>query len=146
MCNYITRTLGRNEMAPPLCGSTAMSHNECTIREPREPQEASPMQPAMSVLGIDIAKRVFHAVGMDERGKIVLRKRLSRHDLLPFLAQLPPVRIGMEACGGAHDWARRFREHGHEVKLMAPQFVKPYVKSNKNGFFLNFGDIPLWNI
>src|SRR5438477_6870424 len=96
------------------------------------PQEASPMKPHMSVLGIDIAKRVFHAVGMDERGKIVLRKCLSRHDLLPFMAQLPPVLIGMEACGGAHDWARRFREHGHEVKLMAPQFVKPYVKSNKN--------------
>src|SRR5438445_1505879 len=96
------------------------------------PQEASPMKPAMSVLGIDIAKRVFHAVGMDERGKIVLRKRLSRHDLMPFLAKLPPVRIGIEACGGAHYWARRFREHGHEVKLMAPQFVKPYVKSNKD--------------
>jgi transposase len=90
------------------------------------------MKPEMSVLGIDIAKRVFHAVGMDERGKIVLRKRLSRHDLMPFLAKLPAVRIGMEACGGAHYWARRFREHGHEVKLMAPQFVKPYVKSNKN--------------
>src|SRR3989442_14600561 len=96
------------------------------------PQEASPMKPAMSILGIDIAKRVFHTVGMDERGKIVLRKRLSRHDLIPFRAKLPPVRIGMEACGGAHDWARRFRAHGHEVMLMAPQFVKPYVKSNKN--------------
>ena len=116
-------------MDPPLCGSTAMSHNECTIREPIEPQEASPMKPEMSVLGIDIAKRVFHAVGMDERGQIVLRKRLSRHDLMPFLAKLPPVCIGMEACGGAHYWARRFREHGHEVKLMAPQFVKSYVKS-----------------
>ena len=69
---------------------------------------------------------------MDETGKIVLRKRLSRHDLMPFIAKLPPVLIGMEACGGAHYWARRFREHGHEVKLMAPQFVKPYVKSNKN--------------
>jgi transposase len=90
------------------------------------------MKPEMSVLGIDIAKRVFHVVGMDERGKIVLRKRLSRHALIPFIAALPPVLIGMEACGGAHYWARRFREHGHEVKLMAPQFVKPYVKSNKN--------------
>ena len=90
------------------------------------------MKPEMSILGIDIAKRVFHAVGMDERGKIVLRKRLSRHALMPFLTKLPAVRIGVEACGGAHDWARRFREHGHEVKLMAPQFVKPYVKSNKN--------------
>src|SRR6267142_4526061 len=96
------------------------------------PQEASPRKPEMSVLGIDIAKRVLHAVGMDERGKIVLRKRLSRHDLMPFLAKLPPVRIGMEACGGAHDWARRFRAHGHEVKRMAPQCVKPSVTSNKN--------------
>src|SRR6266851_8471176 len=99
---------------------------------PLSPQEASPMKQEMNVLGIDIAKHVLHAVGMDERGKIVLRKRLSRHDLMPFLAKLPPVLIGIEACGGAHDWARRFREHGHEVKLMAPQFVKPYVKSNKN--------------
>jgi transposase len=90
------------------------------------------MQQEISVLGVDIAKRVFHAVGTDDTGKIVLRKRLSRPALMPFIAQLPPVLIGMEACGGAHYWARRFREHGHEVKLMAPQFVKPYVKSNKN--------------
>ena len=90
------------------------------------------MKSEMSVLGIDIAKRVFHVVGMDERGKIVLRQRLSRHALMPFIAKVPPVLIGMEACGGAHYWARRFREHGHEVKLMAPQFVRPYVKSNKN--------------
>jgi transposase len=90
------------------------------------------MKPEMNVLGIDIAKHVFHAVGMDDRGNVVYRKRLSRHDLMPFLAKLPPVRIGIEACGGAHYWARRFREHGHEVKRMAPQFVKPYVKSNKN--------------
>jgi transposase len=90
------------------------------------------MKQEISVLGIDIAKRVFHAVGTDERGQIVFRKRLSRHALMPFIAKLPPVLIGMEACGGAHYWARRFREHGHEVKLMAPQFVKPYVKSNKN--------------
>ena len=90
------------------------------------------MKPAMNVLGIDIAKHVFHAVGMDNTGKIVFRKRLSRHDLMPFIAKLPMVLIGLEACGGAHYWARRFRASGHEVKLMAPQFVKPYVKSNKN--------------
>ena len=86
----------------------------------------------MSVLGIDMAKRVFHAIGMDNTGKIVFRKRLSRQDLRPFLAKLPMVLLGIEACGGAHDWARRFRAYGHEVTLMAPQFVKPYVKSNKN--------------
>ena len=90
------------------------------------------MQHEINVLGIDIAKRVLHAVGMDNTGKIVYRKRWSRHDLMPYIAKLPPVRIGIEACGGAHYWARRFRAHGHEVQLMAPPFVKPYVKSNNN--------------
>ncbi len=109
-----------------------MRQNDFKTSETIQPQEASPVKHHLSGLGIDIAKRVFHVVGMDERGQIVLRKRLSRHDLMPCIATLPPVLIGMEACGGAHDWARRFREHGHEVKLMAPQFVKPYVTSNKN--------------
>src|SRR5919109_2002898 len=90
------------------------------------------MKQEMNVLGIDIAKRVLHAVGMDDRGNIVYRKRVSRHDLMPWIAKLPPVLIGIEACGGAHYWARRFREHRHDVKLMAPQFVTPYVKANKN--------------
>src|SRR5713226_7738550 len=103
-------------MDPPLCGSTAMSHNEFQRSEPIAPQEASPMKQEMHVLGIDIAKRVFHAVGMDDRGNVVYRKRLSRHDLMPCIAKLPPVRIGIEACGGAHYWARRFRAYGHEVK------------------------------
>jgi transposase len=90
------------------------------------------MKQELSTVAIDLAKKVFHLVGTDTTGNILWRKRLSRHALMPFIAQLPPVLIGIEACGGAHDWARRFREHGHEVKLMAPQFVKPYVKSNKN--------------
>jgi len=109
-----------------------MSHNEFKTNEPIEPQEASPMEKKMSVVGIDIAKQVFHLVGMDEQGTILMRKRLYRAQVMAFIAQLPPTLIGMEACGGAHDWARRFREHGHEVKLMAPQFVKPYVKVHKN--------------
>ena len=88
------------------------------------------MQGNLSVVGIDIAKRVFHLVGMDARGKIVMRKRCSRGEVLPLLANLAPTTIGMEACGGAHYWARRLREQGHEVKLMAPQFVKPYIKSD----------------
>src|SRR5882724_2816484 len=90
------------------------------------------MTQQLSTVAIDLAKKVFHLVGADTTGKILWRKRLTRHALMPFIAQLPPVLIGLEACGGAHYWARRFREHGHEVKLMAPQFVKPYVKSNKN--------------
>src|SRR5688572_14819519 len=97
---------------------------------PRE--EASPMAQQMSVLGIDIAKQVFHVVGMDDSGHVVLRKRLARSALLTFMANVPPLRIGMEACGSAHYWARRFREYGHDVRLIAPQFVKAYVKSPKN--------------
>src|SRR6266568_7774709 len=90
------------------------------------------MKQNITTVGIDLAKNIFHLVGMDTTGKMVWRKRLTRHALVPFLAQLPPVTIGLEACGGAHDWARPFHQQGHTVKRMAPQFVKPYVKSNKN--------------
>jgi transposase len=90
------------------------------------------MAQKISVLGIDIAKLVFHVVGMDDAGHVVLRKRLARSQLPHFIATLPPLRIGMEACGSAHYWARCFREHGHDVRLIAPQFIKAYVKSPKN--------------
>src|SRR5687767_8083629 len=96
------------------------------------PEEASPMVQTIRVLGIDIAKLVFHVVGMDDAGHVVLRKRLARSELRHFIATLPPALIGMEACGSAHYWARCFHAHGHEVRLIAPQFVKPYVKSPKN--------------
>ena len=86
----------------------------------------------ISVLGIDIAKLVFHIVGMDDTGHVVLRKRITRGELLHFIATLPPVRMGMAACGSAHYWARRFREQGHEGRLIAPQFVTASVKSPKN--------------
>jgi transposase len=95
-------------------------------------EEASPMAQHMSVLGIDIAKQVFPVVGMDDRGHVVLRKRLARSTWLPFIANVPPLRLGMEACGSAHYWARQCREHGHDVRLIAPQVVKAYVKSPQN--------------
>jgi transposase len=90
------------------------------------------MKQQPSVLGIDLAKRVFHLVGMDPAGHVVLRKRVAREALMSCVMQLPPMIIGMEACGGAHYWARRFREPGHTPKLIAPQFVTPFVKSNKH--------------
>jgi transposase len=90
------------------------------------------MAQTLTVLGIDIAKQVFHIVGMDDRGHVVLRKRLARSALLAFIVNLPRLRIGMEACGSARYWARRFREHGHDVRLIARQFVKAYVKSPKD--------------
>jgi transposase len=82
---------------------------------------------------MDIAKQMFHVVGMDDSCTVVLRKRCPRGALMSFIAQIPPVVIAVEACGGARYWARRFRKHGHSVKLMAPQFVKPYEKSHKHG-------------
>jgi transposase len=86
----------------------------------------------IKVLGIDLAKNVFQLHGTDDKGKCALKKRLSREKLIEFMAQLPPCLVGVEACGGAHYWARMFIGMGHNVKMMAPQFVKPYVKSNKN--------------
>jgi transposase len=86
----------------------------------------------VTTLGIDLAKSVFQVHGVDERGKAVVKKVFSRSQLPVFIANLAPCLIGLEACGGAHYWARRFKEFDHTVKLMAPQFVKPYVKANKN--------------
>ena len=86
----------------------------------------------ITTVGIDLAKNVFQVHGVDERGKVVLKKQLKRHQVLVFFSNLPACLIGMEACGGAHFWARRLQGQGHTVRLMAPQFVKPYVKSNKN--------------
>jgi len=86
----------------------------------------------VKVLGIDLAKQSFQLHGVDESGQTVLRKKLTRNKLSAFVANLPPCVIGLEACGGAHHWVRVFKEFGHTVKMMAPQFVKPYVKSNKN--------------
>jgi len=86
----------------------------------------------ITTVGIDLAKALFQVHGVDERGKAVLRKQLKRKDVLSFFANLQPCLIGMEACGSAHYWARKLSELGHTVRLMAPQFVKPYVKTNKN--------------
>lgn len=88
----------------------------------------------ITTLGIDIAKNVFQLHGTNERGKVELRKRLRRDQLLTYMANLPPCLVGMEACSGAHYWARKFQAYGHTVKLIAPQYVKPYVKTNKNDY------------
>ena len=86
----------------------------------------------IKVLGIDLGKQSFQLHGVDESVNSVLRKKLARAKLVAFVAQLPPCLIGLEACAGAHHWARVFKQFGHTVKIMAPQFVKPYVKSNKH--------------
>ena len=86
----------------------------------------------ITTVGIDLAKSVFQIHGVNEHGTAVVKKQLKRAQMAEFFTNLPPCLIGMEACGGAHHWARKLQEFGHTVKLMAPQFVKPYVKTNKN--------------
>ena len=85
-------------------------------------------------IGIDLAKTIFHLVGVDARGEVVVRKKFSRLQLLRFTANRPTCLIGMEACGGSHFLGRALREQGHDVRLIPAQYVKPYVKTNKNDF------------
>lgn len=86
----------------------------------------------ITTLGIDLAKNIFQIHGVDHKGKALLKKQLSRKKLFEFMVNLPKCRIVMEACGSANYWARQFMGYGHEVKLISPQFVKPFVKGNKN--------------
>lgn len=85
-------------------------------------------------IGVDLAKNVFQVHGVDRFEKPIWRKKLNRADWLKTMLERiePGAEIGMEACAGAHHWARQLQQHGYRVKLIAPQFVKPYVKSNKN--------------
>jgi transposase len=86
----------------------------------------------ITTIGIDLAKNVFQVHAVDEHGKVVLKKQIKRDQMAVFFVNLPTCLIGMEACGSAHYWARKLQGFGHTVKLMAPQFVKPYVKTNKH--------------
>ncbi len=86
----------------------------------------------VSTIGLDIAKSVFQVHGVDGSGATVMRRQLRRRQLLGFFAKQPPCLVGMEACATAHHWAREIGALGHEVRLMPPHYVKPYVKRNKN--------------
>ena len=83
-------------------------------------------------IGLDLAKNVFQVHGVGPDDAVVIRKTLRRDGVAPFFAELSPCLVGMEACSGCHYWARVLSELGHEVRLISPQFVTPYVKSNKN--------------
>lgn len=85
----------------------------------------------ITTVGIDLAKNVFQVHGIDQHGKVVLKKQLKRAQMAPFFVNLPPCLLGIEACGSAHYWARKLQAMGHTVRLMAPQFVKPYVKTTR---------------
>jgi len=86
----------------------------------------------IATIGLDLAKNVFQVHGINEHGTTFLRRKLKRSQVTQFFTQLEPCLIGIEACGGAHYWAAKLTALGHRVKMMAPQFVKPYVKANKN--------------
>ena len=83
-------------------------------------------------IGVDLAKNIFQVHGIDAEGAVIFRRQLRRSQVLPFFKKQPPCLVGMEACATAHFWARQLIELGHEVKLMPPHYVKPYVKRNKN--------------
>lgn len=85
----------------------------------------------IATVGIDLAKNVLQVHGVDAHGKTLLKKQLKREQVAAFFVRLSPCLIGMEACGSAHHWARKLQGFGQTVRLMAPQFVKPYVKTNK---------------
>lgn len=88
----------------------------------------------IKTIGLDLAKNVFHLIGWDQRSKEVTKRKLKRNQVPEFFVNLPRCLIGMEACAGAHDWARKFQGYGHEVRLIAPQYVKAYVRGNKNDY------------
>ena len=85
-----------------------------------------------SIIGIDLAKRVFQVHGAAADGSVVFRKKLSRGQLVPFLAAQPRCTVAMEACATAHDWGRAIADLGHDVRLIPPVYVKPFVKRQKN--------------
>lgn len=88
----------------------------------------------IKILGIDLGKSSFHLIGRNDREVRIYRQKLTRPKLLKFIAQLPPCLIAFEACGGAHWLARKCQSYGHQVRLIPPQYVKPFVKGNKNDF------------
>jgi transposase len=98
-----------------------------SINQTREPSMGE-----ISMIGLDIAKNVFQVHGVDSSGAPVLRRQLRRGQVEKFFAKLPPTLVGLEACGSAHHWARVISHYGHQVRLMPPGYVKPYVKRNKN--------------
>ena len=86
----------------------------------------------VTTIGLDIAKSIFQVHGVDATGEVILRRRLTRARVVPFFEKLAPCLVGIEACATSHHWARELRKLGHDVRLMPPSYVKPYVKRQKN--------------
>jgi transposase len=120
-------TLNLMKWTPPTCNGIEVPKWKCH----QPPKAEGGVMKEIKVIGLDLAKNVFQVHGMDAAGNRVVGKKLKRGELLLWFAQQPPVLVGMEACGGAHYWAREIARLGHQVKMMAPQHVKPYVQGNK---------------
>ena len=97
-------------------------------------------------IGIDLGKTVFHPIGLNGRGEVVVREQCSRTQLLRSTSNLRSCLIGMEACGGSHFLGRALREQGHDVRLMPAQYVKPYVKTNKNDIPMEIAREAAWGV
>src|SRR6266566_9117222 len=98
----------------------------------RRPQSEEPSMSKISTIGLDVAKHVFQIHGIDDSGEVAVRRRLRRNEVLRFFARMAPTLVGMEACATSHYWARELEALGHEVRLMPAQYVKAYVKRQKN--------------
>ena len=115
---------------PPLNGVAQERHDEGVSSSHLTVEDGSMEQ--ITMIGIDLAKQVFQIHGVDRHGNARVRKQFRRSQLLPWLAQLPPCIVAMEACRGAHHWARRLQRMGHDVRLIPPQHVKAFVRGQKN--------------
>ena len=118
---------------PPTDGVDGpLAASMCQMVVVEDHQQREPSMSEITTIGLDLAKNIFQVHGVNETGTAVVVKRLRRSQVIGFFAGLPPCLVGMEACATAHHWARELTGLGHEVRLMPPQYVKAYVKRNKN--------------
>src|SRR5208283_3139947 len=120
------------EAAPPVGVDGPQRHRLCQNEVVADFRQRRPSVEQISRVGMDTSKRFFQLHGVNAAEEVVLRKKLRRKEMVEFFQALAPTVIGIEACGSSHHWARLLRSFGHEVKLIAPQLVKPYVKRGKN--------------
>ena len=99
---------------------------------------------AVTTIGLDIAKSVFQVHGVDEHGKVVIRRQLRRRYVLVFFKKLSPCLVGIEACATSHHWSRALQALGHTVRLMPPAYVKPYLKRQKNDAAVIWRPLMAW--
>src|SRR5918912_2479228 len=125
MC-FTEKSTSNNEM-----DASRWRHRGASVEVARRPRRRETSGMHVTTIGLDIAKNLFQVHGADAQGRPVLKRKLARGKVLEFFANLPPCLVGLEACGAAHHWARELRRLGHEVRLMPPAYVKPYVKRGK---------------